>query len=84
MGSTSAASNSTATLCLISSTVRTTRKPFVLRTSTPAKPISEPALMGTFWPTTRLLYGSNFCKCRPERNVSISHQEAELVRFWGR
>src|SRR5271156_1265274 len=47
IGSTSAASNSTATLCWISSTVRTTRKPFALRTSTPAKPISEPPLIRT-------------------------------------
>ncbi len=41
------ASNSTATLCWMSSTVITTRKPFALRTSTPAKPISEPPLIRT-------------------------------------
>src|SRR5579863_1039988 len=47
IGSTSAASNSTATLCWISSTVRTTRKPFALRISTPVRPISEPPLIRT-------------------------------------
>src|ERR1035438_4072264 len=71
-GSISSALTSTATLRMIVSRERTTRRSFFLRTNTPSTPPITPAMMRTLSPTTRYGCGSILRSRRPERNASIS------------
>src|ERR1035438_7128861 len=71
-GSISSALTSTATLRMIVSRERTTRRSFFLRSRTPSTPAITPAMMRTLSPTTRYGCGSILRSRRPERNASIS------------
>src|SRR6267142_2763553 len=72
MGSTLSVQTSTATLFMIKSTVRTTRKLFFWRVTTPVIPCKGPRRILTVSPTVTLGCGSACTKCRPQRNLSMS------------
>jgi hypothetical protein len=71
-GSSSSPSTSTAKLCMMESNVRTTRKLYFIRTTTPAIPANAPDRMRARCPTFRSGCGWALRSERPDRSVSIS------------
>ena len=71
-GSTSSSSSSTATLCMICSSVNTTLKPLFFRTTTPSIPAKAPDRMRANCPTRSNGCGSIRCSTMPIRNASIA------------
>ncbi len=69
-GSISSASTSTATLRIIASSERTTRRSFFLRTNTPSTPAITPALIRTLSPDSQVWVG-----------LDLAHLQAEANRF---